>query len=128
MEEKKPKRITNANWMSTSLIGYVNMPFDQLKRLFGDFEVESDPFKIDYEVEFILDGYHFTIYNWKDGNNYLGEEGMPIEDITEWHIGGTHERNLSILQSYLDDFAPGVKITTDGDYREALKKRLRSAI
>jgi hypothetical protein len=32
-----------------------------------------------------------TIYNWKNGKNYCGEMGEPVEKMTYWHIGGKNE-------------------------------------
>ena len=40
-----------------------------------------------WELEFGY-GEVATIYNWKNGVNYLGEDGQLTENITDWHIGG----------------------------------------
>ncbi len=50
---------------------------------------KGDGFKIDaeWDIEF-ADGTIATIYNYKDGPNYLGERGTPVIEITNWHIGG----------------------------------------
>lgn len=74
------------NW--TSLQGYIQSPYEDLKKLFGD-PMEGDGFKVDAEwnVRF-EDGTVATIYNYKTGRNYLGADGLDVEDITEWHVGG----------------------------------------
>jgi hypothetical protein len=52
--------------------------------------MEGDNYKTDAEWEILFEnGTVATIYNWKDGKNYCGEEdGLDVEDIREWHIGG----------------------------------------
>lgn len=42
-----------------------------------------------------------TIYNWKDGKNYLGEEGLDKEDITEWHIGAHNSEYVDKIYELL---------------------------
>ena len=48
-----------------------------------------DNYKSDAEwlVQFD-DGTVATIYNWKNGKNYCGDEGTPTTQIRDWHIGG----------------------------------------
>ena len=50
-------------------------------------------YKVEYEWTFeFVDGTVATIYNWKNGVQYAGSEGTPVEQMTEWHIGG-HDLN-----------------------------------
>ena len=72
----------------TSLKGYVEVGYDKLVELFGQ-PSPYDGYKTDgaWILEF-SDGLIATIYNWKNGRNYLGDRGKDIEDIFEWHIGG----------------------------------------
>ena len=76
----------NAN--GTCLQGYITAHYYQLVDIFGE-PTESDGYKVDAEwyIEF-EDGTVGTIYNWKNGPNYCGADGTPVEYITEWNVGG----------------------------------------
>lgn len=76
----------------TSLQGYLNMTYDELTVAFGKPLTEGyDDYKSDAEwhIQF-EDGLVATIYNWKNGRNYLGDEGLDYWAITDWNIGGSH--------------------------------------
>ena len=45
-----------------------------------------------------------TLYNWKNGKAYLGNEGQDIEDITDWNIGGKSKEAEYILDDYINNF------------------------
>ena len=64
-------------------------PYSKVVEVFGAPHSEGDGYKIDAEwyIEFD-DGTFATIYNYKDGKNYNGADGLPVEEITDWHIGG----------------------------------------
>ena len=80
-------KATSDDINGTSLQGYVDVPYSVLVDVFGQ-PVAVDYYKIDAEWELKFQGVPFTIYNYKDGINYNGDQGTPIEKITEWHIGG----------------------------------------
>jgi hypothetical protein len=73
----------------TSLQGYVETSYADLVACFGEPVAGYDDYKCDCEwnIKF-ADGVVCSIYNWKDGKNYCGEEGLEVQDITDWHIGG----------------------------------------
>ena len=73
----------------TSLQGYIEIDFKTLVEVLGKPPSAGDEYKIDAEWPIKFDdGTVATIYNWKDGINYNGTRGIPIEDIHNWHIGG----------------------------------------
>ena len=75
----------------TSLQGYVDVSYARLVEVFGEPNDVGDQYKIDVEwCIHTIDG-DATIYNWKDSRNYLGEDGMDVEDIMDWHIGGMNK-------------------------------------
>ena len=83
--KKAPQSLING----TCLQGYINTSYRDLVECFGEPHCDGDGYKVD--AEWMLrfeDGTVATIYNWKDGKNYCGEDGLAVEDITEWHIGG----------------------------------------
>jgi hypothetical protein len=89
------------NTGGTSLVGTIDINFNKLFEVFGE-PTGSDGYKSDaeWEIEF-EDGTVGTIYNWKDGINYNGDDGTPTEEITHWHIGGNSKEVISKIKSVL---------------------------
>ena len=85
----------------TSLQGYIYANYDLLRELFGD-PIMNDGYKTDAEwcVEFD-DGTIATIYNYKDGYNYNGSNGLAIHHITNWHIGGKNQKASDYINELL---------------------------
>ena len=72
-----------------SLLGYLDIQYNELIDMFGKPNRDTDGYKIDAEWGIKFDNVSFSIYNYKDGINYNGEvDGLPVEMITEWHVGG----------------------------------------
>lgn len=91
----------------TSLQGCINARFSELRELFGE-PTDGDGYKVDAEWDLRFDdGTVATVYNWKDGPNYCGESGTPVQDIREWHVGGENKKALDSVQIALDLFREG---------------------
>lgn len=82
--DKKPTSDTSG----TSLRGGIDTSYKSLVDLFGKPNGMWDSYKTDAEWVIETPSGVATIYNYKDGKNYLGEDGLDVEDITDWHIGG----------------------------------------
>ena len=83
-------RVTNEgqiNMSGFSFKGVLVISYDNIVELIGE-PNPGDGEKTDASWLITFDGEPFEIYNWKDGKNYLGAEGLEVEDITNWHIGG----------------------------------------
>ena len=66
-----------------------------LVRVLGEPLKGSDDFKtqVEWEIEY-KDGTITTIYDWKQGKCYLGEEeGIEPNEVICWNIGGNHGTN-----------------------------------
>jgi len=71
----------------TCLQGCVDVSYQRLVEVFGRPNYPGDPYKMDAGwLIYSPDGVA-TIYNYKDGKQYLGAEGQNVADITDWHIG-----------------------------------------
>lgn len=84
----KIKSINKADAEGTCLQDYVTVDYKIIVERYGE-PTTSDGYKID--AEWVIeweDGQVGTLYNWKNGKNYLGEDGTPVERIIEWNIGG----------------------------------------
>lgn len=93
---------TEININGTCLQGEVEATYAELCDLFGSHH-DGDGYKVDAEwyVQF-SDGTVATIYNWKNGKNYEGENGLPLEQIDSWHIGGDSAKAETMVQIALD--------------------------
>lgn len=86
----------------SSLQGTVEVSYKRLVEVFGEHKDLHDDYKSDAEwwIKF-GDGTFATIYNWKDGKNYNGDDGMEVEDITDWHIGGADSKSVEMVYKAL---------------------------
>ena len=91
-------KLTQTN--GTSLLDIMSVGFDDLIEIFGEPAYpDGDGYKTDKEWEVQTPHGVATIYNWKDGENYNGVEGMDAEHITEWHIGGHNIQTARYIQN-----------------------------
>ena len=69
--------------------GSITATYAELKEAFGKPSEMYDDYKSDAEwhIEF-NNGMVASIYNWKNGKNYLGADGTPKTKITNWNVGG----------------------------------------
>lgn len=86
----------------TWLQGYVDADYADLVTHFGK-PTKADGYKVDAEwiVKDKDTGVLATVYNYKDGKNYLGRDGVPTKQIRAWHIGGTDKRAVDLILSIL---------------------------
>lgn len=85
----------------TGLKGEINITYKKLVKVFGKPNAETDGYKTD--AEWIVQTPHgvATIYNYKTGKNYCGDEGDEVEDITDWHIGGHNPETADYIKFLL---------------------------
>lgn len=107
----------------THLQGKFAMAYDALVCALGEphYKYEVEPHtahitgidKTDIEWAFKLpSGAVCTVYNWKDGIAYCGSDGIPVEHLREWHVGGH-------FQSVVDELADVINKRLDAaDYKE----------
>jgi hypothetical protein len=88
---------------STHYQGKVDVSYGLLCILFGQ-PFSGDAYKVDAEwvIEF-EDGTIATIYNYKNGINYLGVDGTPTTQISSWHIGGFVVRAAELIHQLVED-------------------------
>jgi hypothetical protein len=97
----------------TSLQGRVNATFVELLTLFGE-PHDGDRYKTDAEWTIRFeDGVIATVYNWKNGHNYCGTDGLPVEAITEWNVGGQTKQAADRISIALDLHREGRTETDD---------------
>lgn len=95
--------ITHANKYiyssGTCLRGALDMSYHDLVSLFGEpIIIKESGEKVDAEWKIgFTCGAIITIYNYKDGENYLGKEGVPTEKLRDWHIGAHFDETVEIL-------------------------------
>ena len=87
--------------LGTHLQGVISMPYSKIVKVFGEPRIWDEE-KVDAYWEIVFeDGTPATIYNYKDGKNYNGKDGLETDDITEWHIGGFGRKSVLLVQQSL---------------------------
>lgn len=72
----------NDDCNGTHLQGYINVSYSSLVGAFGNPQYfASGDGKVQCEWNLLINGEVVTIYDWKEG-------GKPVQNISEWHIGG----------------------------------------
>lgn len=91
----------------TCYMGEIKADYSKLISKLGRPMKGYDNYKSDAEwvIEF-EDGSVATIYNWKDGKNYLGEGGLDLCDIREWHVGGEREEVVAWVDDLINNSWP----------------------
>lgn len=82
----------------THLQGHIQANYADLVMAFGK-PLQGD-YKTDAEWNIVFeDGTRATIYNWKNGKNYCGENGLSVEEIQDWNIGGYDNKAVENIYS-----------------------------
>ena len=95
---------SDASSTGTYLQGYMSCGYKDIVRIFGE-PGGCDGYKVDahWTIRF-SDGEIATVYNWKNGRNYCGYDGLDVEDIRNWNIGGRNpdvvERIKNLVSGY----------------------------
>lgn len=84
----------------TCLIGTIEISYKKIRNLLGEPLRMSPGDKMDVQWEIAVNDKVAIIYNYKDGPNYLGEDGIPVEKIDIFHIGGSNkEDGLEVVRN-----------------------------
>ena len=100
---------SNIDVNGTHLQGYISVEYRVLKKIFGK-PTSGEGYKTDAEWEILFeDGNVATIYNWKNGKNYLGRNGTAKTKITDWNVGGFSKEVVERIQDVLkSNLAPSI--------------------
>lgn len=86
---KNWRKATQKEMSGAASRGYIDTSYSNIKAKLGEPELLDEGFKSDAEWDLkFKDGTVISIYNYKDGKNYLGSKGKSKSDITDWHVGG----------------------------------------
>ena len=105
----------------TYLMGYIDIEYAKLVSLLGE-PTDADGHKVDaqWEIQF-EDGLVATIYNWKNGKNYKGDEGLEVTEIIDWHIGGLKKEVVDrVHQIFASETKPVLEIPGNYTKKEKL--------
>jgi len=94
-------KIGDGNTSGTCLQGYIHVTYIKLVEVFSEPTSDGDGYKVDAQWSGTINGHDFTIYNYKDGKNYLGEIGSDVNEIVDWHIGGRDKTVVDLIHEYV---------------------------
>jgi hypothetical protein len=95
---------TYINVDGTHLQGQMHFKYSTIVAMFGEPMKEGyDDYKSDAEWNIFFDDCtRATIYNYKNGQNYLGLDAPSVEDITDWNIGGVNGDAVKRIKEVFD--------------------------
>lgn len=87
----------------TFLQAILDVGYSDLVTLFGEPNcLKIDSYKTDAEWVLRTPAGVATIYNYKTGSNYLGEKGLGVQDIRDWHVGGGNYHVFGWVEAMLE--------------------------
>lgn len=90
----------------THYIGTILAHYEDIVAVYGKPFTRLPDNKVD--VQWVVETKHgiATLYNYKDGKAYLGDEGLDVKAIKEWHVGGNGHRRAVFkeIQTSLHDY------------------------
>ena len=87
----------------TGYVGKITTTFSELKKKFGKPNIiveKGEKTDAEWLIQF-ENGVIATIYNYKNGKNYVGNSGIATSKITDWHIGGHVEDAYNLVTQVL---------------------------
>jgi hypothetical protein len=100
----------------TCLQGEIHIGFYDLVDIFGDPEDVSSTGKSDVQWSIEIDGVVATIYNWKNGPAYTGDDSIEVERIHDWNIGGHTQSAVSLVLRKVSNYVyEGIKVVSGGE-------------
>lgn len=101
-------------WTQTSLKSVLNVSYQSIVALFGPPNSETTDGKTD--AQWVITFWRFgefptpaTIYNYKDGRSYCGENGKDTDKIRRWHVGEREADVVGYIASML--LNPGIGLS-----------------
>jgi len=82
--------------------GTIEVSFKEIFDKLGPCHWDGEGYKTDAEWAIKSGDTIATLYNWKNGKNYLGDQGLEIQDITEWNIGGNSKEAVDLIYKILN--------------------------
>ena len=99
----------------TCLQGEIHLSFQDLVDIFGQPEDVSSTGKSDVQWAIEESGVVATIYNWKNGPAYTGDDSIEVERIHDWNIGGHSQSAVMIVLNAVKKYVyEGIKVVSGG--------------
>lgn len=100
--DKKFKMIEPILLDGSFYVGEFESNYSTLVKWFGEPKVlTSGKTDVSWWIGF-EDGAMAQIYNYKNGKNYMGKYGIPIEDIKEWTVGGWDRIVIEYIRAIIE--------------------------
>ncbi len=82
--------------------GFLFTTYDTICRCIGKPNSKGDSYKVD--AEWIIDTPigQVSIFNYKNGKNYLGNDGMEVNMIQQWSVAYNYEKAISYVIDILE--------------------------